>query len=931
MNNISGIKKEECTGCGCCYNICPQGAISKEEDDEGFFVPVVNDLCNECGACLTKCPARNYNFKNDSSPKPIAGRASDEIREKSSSGGIFKVLADWFLSNNGYVCGAVFDDYFRLHHIVSNSLDDVERMRGSKYLQSDTELVYKQIKELLVKDQKVFFTGTPCQVAALYNFLGEKKYDNLYTADLVCHGVPSQHSFNDYLAENHEKQIKQFDFRSKTNGWRGDCIDVHYDDGSTYHGNMQKDLLKPMDSYEIGFQKNLILRRSCENCKFCTFPRVGDITLGDFWGINRIDASQNDGKGTSMIFVNNEKGKELLDFIQNEIIYEKIDISINQIPNRLKEFYPHHSHRQRFFDMRKSGFSFNEAVSSTHSQTYDVGIVGIYTVGNFGGALTYYALYHAVNDLGYTSLMIERPNESAHKPNLTKIYSECPYPEYAMAKVYDTKEQMAELNGYCKNFLVGSDQLFNDFLYNQFGRWVTLDWVEDNKRKIAYAASFGHDFIWHPEETRAEMSYFMKKFDAFSVREESGVDICKKDFGVAAEWVLDPVFLCQRKYYDQLIEKSDYEFPEHFLGAYILDLSKNRQKILERISDQLSLPCSIFSEMNWKDLPRNGWSLEIENGAYINDRLKNIAQCEFFVADSFHGICFAIIYRKNFIAILNQNRGASRFITILGKLGLMERLIQDTDDLSNIDKLLTPIDYDEVYEKLDKERERCKKWLVDSLNVENKKSYSDYHYIKKFSIEQKSEINRLRNQNKELKSQLNTLHRCIEMCVEEESGRWKRKASDILNLANENNICSYLDYLKKRKSDYLVILTIRDNVGCCMNTQIESLLKSIGCSMNWCTIPKRTSYVFVSNKGNVVFNDSNFDKETICDLSINSLDLHIESRLHLQGNLTQIFINQNDFAVNQRGINIVTYDCETDKLIDSVCFDTHVKEFRCYR
>lgn len=932
ISNVSSIMVEECTGCRCCVNVCPQKAITMQENNEYFYMPVVNEeLCNNCGLCLKRCPSKCSETNDNSIPIPIAARCSDELRKKSSSGGMFGIFADWIINNNGYVCGAVFDEKLRLHHIVSNSVDDVEKMKGSKYLQSNTEYVYRQIKELLRGENKVLFVGTPCQVVALYSYLGSREDNNLYTIDLVCHGVPSQHSFDDYINENHYKKIEKFEFRSKVNGWRADCVNVSYADGTVYEGNMHFDLLKPMDTYELGFQKNIILRKSCGNCKFCEFPRVGDVTLGDFWGINKIDSSQNDGKGTSLVFINNVHGKDLFMSVEENVNYKEFDIPISFIQNRLKAYYPQHVQRERYFSLRRTGHSFNEAINYVYNKKYDIGIVGIYTVDNFGGALTYYALYHTIEDLGYSALMIERPKESNHKPGSTKLYTEDPYPEYAKAKIYDKKEQMTELNDCCDTFLVGSDQLFNNFLYNQFGKWVTLDWVEDNKRKIAYAASFGHDFIWHPEETRAEMSYFMKKFDAFSVREESGIEICNKDFGIDAEWVLDPVFLCEKKYYDELVEKSGYAFPEQFIGAYILDLSKDRQNIIEEVSNKLKLSYSIFSEMNWKDLPRNGWTLEIEDSKFINDRIRNIAKCNFFIADSFHGICIAIIYRKNFIAILNEKRGASRFKTILGKLGLMNRVVKDYSALLDNKDIFNPIDYDEVYKKLNKEKLRCRNWLLNSLKTQQKKSYSDYHYIKKYSDEQKKEIAQLKTENKKLEMQLSTLYRAFELYINEGSNQCRRSVLDIMQLSNESNIYQYLKKVRQCKSEYLMIVTVRDNVGFYMNEELQCLLNDIGCDLDWCNIPKHTSYVYIEDKGHVLFHESNYDRETVCNMQIEKMNLYAESRLYLQGNRTKIIINGIDYAVNERGINIVIYDKENGKLIDSVCFDTHAQNFKSYR
>ena len=153
---------------------------------------------------------------------------------------------------------------------------------------------------------------------------------------------------------------------------------------------------------------------------------------------------------------------------------------------------------------------------------------------------------------------------------------------------------MRELNNFCTSFVVGSDQLFNDNLYNDLDQWITLDWVSDNKKKIAYAASYGHDYIWSSESTRAKMSFFMKKFDAFSVREKSGVELSKKEFGIEAEWVLDPVFLCDTKHYLELASKSTIERETPYIGAYILDPNKEKEEIIRYVMDKLSLPSEIF-------------------------------------------------------------------------------------------------------------------------------------------------------------------------------------------------------------------------------------------------------------------------------------------------------------------------------------------------
>jgi hypothetical protein len=165
--------------------------------------------------------------------------------------------------------------------------------------------------------------------------------------------------------------------------------------------------------------------------------------------------------------------------------------------------------------------------------------------------------------------------------NPDKLYIECPYPEYAVSPMYENKLMMRELNKKCDTFVVGSDKFFQYTLYRQLGEFTALDWVSDTKKKIAYAASFGHDGVWGDPDIHSEMAYFMQKFDAFSVRDEDGVDIAGDYYGVCAEHVLDPVFLCDTKHYYKLAEKSERILPESYIGGYILDPSEEKQRIIK--------------------------------------------------------------------------------------------------------------------------------------------------------------------------------------------------------------------------------------------------------------------------------------------------------------------------------------------------------------
>ena len=207
----------KCSGCGACYNACPTNAISMQQNEEGFLYPVVDETkCSNCGLCKNICPVINLTYKNKSIPKCYAFKATNKIRQKSTSGGAFAVLAKHFIENEGYVAGAIWTDDFLVKHIVSNKIEDIEKMKKSKYLQSEIGDCYKKIKQLLESNIKVLFSGTPCQVAGLKAYL-KKDYDNLFSLDLVCHGVPSSKVFQKYLQEllDNNEQILSFDFRHK--------------------------------------------------------------------------------------------------------------------------------------------------------------------------------------------------------------------------------------------------------------------------------------------------------------------------------------------------------------------------------------------------------------------------------------------------------------------------------------------------------------------------------------------------------------------------------------------------------------------------------------------------------------------------------------------------------------------------------------------
>lgn len=314
--------KSKCSGCYSCVNVCPKKCITMISDQEGFWYPKIDkEKCIDCGLCEKRCPISN-DMKVNNNPKAYACyNLDEEIRKESSSGGIFTLLASNIIDRGGIVYGAAFDHNYEVEHIKVTTKKELNKLRGSKYVQSKIGGVYEEIKELLNQEKIVYFSGTPCQIDGLLCFL-DKKYDNLICQDIICHGVPSPMVWKGYV-ESKNKDYKskpvRINFRQKNSGWDLYELSLQYKD-SSYNCCHRDDL------FMRAFLSNLILRPSCYNCSSKSLHRNSDITLADFWGIDNIDKSMNDNKGLSLIFINSNKGKKLFKEILNDIRYKEVEI-----------------------------------------------------------------------------------------------------------------------------------------------------------------------------------------------------------------------------------------------------------------------------------------------------------------------------------------------------------------------------------------------------------------------------------------------------------------------------------------------------------------------------------------------------------------------------------------------------------------------------
>lgn len=340
--------KADCCGCGSCVEICPKQCISFVEDEEGFKYPQVNmNECAECGLCEKRCPIISEYKASDYERESYGAYVKDDsARIKSSSGGIFGEIAKHVLLDGGCVCGAAFEEDFQVSHIMIESIEQLDLLRGSKYLQSTNKGIYSQVKKKLVEGKKVLYSGTACQVAGLKKYLA-KEYENLLTIDVLCHGVPSPKVWKKYVNELRafcNKPITDVIFRNKNTGWKFYSVKIDIEgENSVCEKFMQ-------NRYMRLFLSNICLRPSCHACRYKSMERPSDITMGDFWGVEQKIPELDDDKGTSIVQINTEKGKEIFTRIKDNLVYKSVDIDVALPPTAdSRKSVAMHPRRSLFF------------------------------------------------------------------------------------------------------------------------------------------------------------------------------------------------------------------------------------------------------------------------------------------------------------------------------------------------------------------------------------------------------------------------------------------------------------------------------------------------------------------------------------------------------------------------------------------------------
>lgn len=735
MNNIkSKLNSTLCTSCSACFNICPKNAITMQENNEGFKEAVIDEnKCTDCGLCSKICPVLNPKYDNNKKPNCYAFMASNEIRKNSASGGVFPVLAYDFIQIGGYVAGAVWDSDWTVKHIVSNKKEDIEKMRSSKYLQSNINNCYKEIKNLLADNKQVLFTGTPCQIAGLKAYLN-KDYKNLYCVDIVCHGVPSQKVFKKYLIENYEiNKIKQIDFRKKEqNGWGTSILYIETNDKKQY-------VPWHKDSYYTLFLKGVTLKKSCTNCKFNKLPRQGDLTMADFWGIKE---KYNDKLGTSVITVNNNKGKYLF-----KILKENSKLCVKQ---NLKSAYENNYNliksstinecRDEFYKMLNT-ISINYAKEKYIDDKCDCMILNFWSAVNYGAILTCYGVQCLCEKLGYESKVI---NLIGNPEGIN-----CKFEEsfaYEFAKKYlkltqrvKTYDDFFKLNEKTNTFVVGSDQVWRrnciSDLINKDLNWTLffLDFVRSNKKKISYSASFGIDAVEGNATDIEKMNYYLSQFDNISVREISGHELLKDKFNIESKLLLDSVFHIPQKRLDEMTEP--YKCDEKYIACFTLPYFKNQtwyKKIVNEIENKIKLPVKEF---------------EFEKQISVEQWLAYIKNAKFLITDSYHGVLFSIIFNVPFIQIQNA-KAQTRFDSVFEIFNIKNKTINKYTMNPNYEELLMPIDWNLINQRIISLKSEAEIWMKNALEKEKIVKQIYPNFIENDIIQERKILSLLAKKNK---------------------------------------------------------------------------------------------------------------------------------------------------------------------------------------
>lgn len=775
MPNLPTI--EHCFGCSACVDACAKKAVQLVEDANGFYVPhVQNDLCVECGSCEKKCPSLQQNDvpRNSLDEQQLyAAWSTDEnIIQHSASGGVFAQVATEFLDGKPerIVYGATLLDDSTVKHIAVEKSKDIYLLQNAKYQQSNATGIYQHVKKSLQAGKEVLFSGTPCQIAALYTFLGQKRDNNLYTMEVICHGVPTNYLAQVALQLNHAQKIVAY--RTKSQGWaKGNR--------TKYMGTNGEIVEMPRYRLDFHFRAYLSfhwLRTSCSTCPFAQIERVADITMGDFWGGNK--RKYHNFMGLSVITINNEKGRQLIEQTKrlqlkrttylealghNQNLYmptaqaskgankiaaiKKMSLPCQKIilqqgfSNKwlfgmgqvIETIYNKVAQRSLRKTMKNK---INTIVSQVKQKQPKVGILTTYFAANFGAMLQPYALKRVLELQGYDVEFIRYKQQAVYESHkafsIQRIFAKgiaaaignllaLPFAMVqdkrmqAFKRMYlQTPDDFVDTIPQDKDYyLFGSDQIWNPINTNgfddiYFGAFPT----KEDAKKIAYAAS--GECIEETEENAKYLTDKLQNFDAIGVREESlKHKLQRLTHRQDMQVVVDPTLLADKTILDELPEKNVMK-SEKYVFFYQLRQSVAFLPKIHAFARQKGCKLLVISSTPKKDCLT--YAMKHRDVTYLpaagmEEFLGAIRHADYVFTPSFHGNVFAIVYNRPLFSMVLKDKLNNRAHDLLVTLGMENRLVTLDGDWDNIQ----PTSYKEVNEKVEKIRQDSLKFLTDNM------------------------------------------------------------------------------------------------------------------------------------------------------------------------------------------------------------------------
>lgn len=719
------ITKEICSGCSACKNVCPTRAIELKEDDlTGFkLIEIDAEKCVNCGQCIKVCPHETIKLHNLSTQKKYALRSLDEnVLKKSSSGGAFTHITLPLLEQGWKVVGVKWNKEWHAEYAIADTVEEWEKFRKSKYMQADMGDLFPRIREMLDNGEKIVFSGVPCHVSGLLNYLG-KEYDNLLTIDLLCGALHSPKIWDEwYEYEGLDKStFVDIDMRYKCNNGAGNHT-IHIE---KTNGQVHDIMTATTPIWSLTYCGRKMAMNVCHECKYRPLDRVSDITISDMHNAKDIapDFLDKRNNNVSSVLCNTLKGEKIINSLSlNDVQIKEIE-GIVRMPQNFKR----RNLEKSFKDLNENGITFPKIKEET---PYDIAICGGTFNANFGATLTYYALYRYLELLGNKVIMLP-PFDKEFKGGMLK---ENVFEKYCDIAPNYFKSKPVNFNNLANTFILGSDQMWNPkcALYTKLGLKTFLNYIKNNKSKISYSVSTGGKIFpgtINDDNKYDEIKRLLSKFDAISCREQDGCDLIKEHCSINADHTIDPVFLLPTEEYEKLIKESKIELPKGEYGCYYaIGPSEKHLDFFHNLNKKLGIEDVVIGcgqPNNYKN-----YSVNLPNEKFVNpinaqDWLKYIKNAKYVVTTSFHCVCFCIMFNIPFICLRDIKN--IRINWILGSTNLRDNYLKELDANKAIEIINKPINH---LHYLNNFIEYSKNWLNEKIVIKpNKKGVDDATFI----------------------------------------------------------------------------------------------------------------------------------------------------------------------------------------------------------